>query len=39
METVSDHNPKFLLTRDIDPPQNLNGIQKLNVLDWLLNKV
>lgn len=39
LETVSDHNPKFLLTRDIDPPQNLNGIQKLNVLDWLLNKV
>jgi predicted AAA+ superfamily ATPase len=33
---IRDHNPKFLLTRDYDPPTSHNGIKQLNVLDWLL---
>ncbi len=33
---IRDHHPKFLLTLDEDPADNINGIRKLNVLDWLL---
>ena len=33
---LRDHHPKFLLTLDEDPSDNINGICKLNVLDWLL---
>jgi predicted AAA+ superfamily ATPase len=37
LDAIRDHNPKFLLTRDYDPPASYNGIKKLNVLDWLLD--
>lgn len=30
--------PKYILTMDIDPIADYNGIKKINVLDWLLNK-
>ena len=33
---INDHNPKFLLTLDEDPPASHNGIKQLNALDWLL---
>jgi predicted AAA+ superfamily ATPase len=33
---INDHNPKFLLTLDDDPPAVYNGIRRLNALDWLL---
>lgn len=33
---IFDHNPKFLLTLDDDPPSTHNGIKQLNALDWLL---
>jgi predicted AAA+ superfamily ATPase len=36
LNAIRDHNPKFLLTRDYDPPTSHNGIKQLNVLDWLL---
>lgn len=36
LEHISDHYPKFLLTRDIMPEVSHNGIRQLNVLDWLL---
>ncbi|MDR2663894.1 MAG: ATP-binding protein [Treponema sp.] len=36
LEAIRDHNPKFLLTRDYEPPSSHNGIRQLNVLDWLL---
>jgi predicted AAA+ superfamily ATPase len=36
LNAVRDHNPKYLLTRDYDPPTSHNGIRQLNVLDWLL---
>ena len=37
LETIADHNPKYLLTADITPAESYNGIQKRNVLDWLLS--
>ncbi len=33
---VRDHHPKFLLTLDEDPSDNIDGIRKLNALVWLL---
>ena len=38
LDSISDHNPKYLLTLDDDPPVSHNGIKQLNALDWLLNK-
>jgi predicted AAA+ superfamily ATPase len=34
---VPDHNPKYLLTLDDDPPASHRGIRQLNALDWLLD--
>ena len=39
LRAIKDHYPKFLLTMDDDPPANDNGIQKLNVLDWLAKNI
>jgi predicted AAA+ superfamily ATPase len=36
LAAIRDHNPKYLLTLDEDPPASYNGIQRLNALDWLL---
>ena len=36
LNSIHDHNPKFLLTRDYMPAASYNGIKQLNVLDWLL---
>ena len=36
LNTINDHYPKYLLTLDDDPPAVYNGIQRINVLDWLL---
>jgi len=36
LNSISDHNQKFLLTLDDDPPVSYNGIKRLNALDWLL---
>jgi predicted AAA+ superfamily ATPase len=36
LNSIKDHYPKYLLTLDDDPPATYNGIQRLNVLDWLL---
>ena len=38
LDAISDHNPKFLLTMDNDPVGDYNGIKKLYVIDWLLEK-
>lgn len=38
LDSIKDHNPKYLLTMDIDPETSYNGIRKINALDWLLNK-
>lgn len=34
---IRDSYPKYLLTTDFDTA-NYGGIQKLNVIDWLLGK-
>ncbi|GHV68961.1 ATPase [Spirochaetia bacterium] len=36
LNSINDHHPKYLLTLDDDPPASYNGIQRRNVLDWLL---
>jgi predicted AAA+ superfamily ATPase len=37
LNAISDHYPKFLLTRDYQPKITHNGIKQLNVLEWLLH--
>ncbi|MCL2146574.1 MAG: hypothetical protein FWH52_02080 [Synergistaceae bacterium] len=36
LDSISDHNPKYLLTLDEDPVTIHNGIRQINALDWLL---
>lgn len=38
LESINDHYPKFILTMDLDPEIDYNGIRKINVLDWLLGE-
>ena len=38
LDKIKDHYPKVLLTMDVDPETTYDGIRKINVLDWLLNK-
>ena len=33
---IKDNYPKTLLTLDEDPSEDINGIRKLNALDWLM---
>ncbi len=36
-ELVKDYNKRTLLTADIEPASTYKGIEKINVVDWLLN--
>ncbi len=36
LDAIADHNPKYLLTLDDDPPADYNGIKQGNALDWML---
>lgn len=38
LQKTGDHYPKYLLTLDMDLEADYNGITKINVIDWLLNK-
>lgn len=38
LNDVNDHNPKYLLTLDDDPPASHNGIKQLYALDWFLGE-
>lgn len=38
LQSIRDHYPKYLLTMDINPETSYDGIRKINVLDWLLDK-
>lgn len=38
LESITDHYPKYILTMDLDPEVDYNGIRRINVLDWLLEK-
>jgi predicted AAA+ superfamily ATPase len=39
LDKISDHNPKYLLTLDYDPPKSHNGIKQFNVIEWLLDNL
>ena len=36
LDSIRDHNPKYLLTMDHGPVVSHNGIKQINALDWLL---
>ena len=38
LESIRNHNPKYLLTMDFTPNTSHNGIKQINALDWLLNE-
>lgn len=38
LKAIKDNFPKYILTMDIEPETTYDGIIKLNVLDWLLDK-
>ena len=38
LQDINDHYPKYILTMDIDPIADYDGIKKINVLEWLLEK-
>ena len=38
LNRISDHNPKYLLTLDDDPPATHNGIRQINAIDWLIGQ-
>lgn len=38
LKGIKDHYQKFLLVNDIDPEVDYDGIRKINIIDWLLNK-
>ena len=35
LESIKDHNPKYLLTMDFTPYTSHNGIIQINILNWL----
>lgn len=37
LDSIKDHNPKYLLTMDFVPLTSYNGIKQINVLEWLAN--
>ena len=38
LQKTGDHYPKYLITFDMDMEADYNGITKINIVDWLLNK-
>ncbi len=36
LESIKDHNPKYLITMDFVPLTSHNGIKQINALEWLL---
>ena len=38
LQKTGDHYPKYLITFDMDMEADYDGITKLNVVEWLLNK-
>lgn len=38
LQKTGDHYPKYLITFDMDMESDYDGITKINVVDWLLNK-
>lgn len=38
LQKTGDHYPKYLITLDMDMEADYDGITKINIVDWLLNK-
>lgn len=38
LQKTGDHYPKFIITLDLDLESDYDGITKINIIDWLLNK-
>ena len=38
LQKTKDHYSKYLITYDIDLETDYDGITKINIVDWLLNK-
>ena len=38
LQKTGDHYPKHIITLDMDLEADYDGITKINVVDWLLNK-
>ena len=38
LQKTGDHYPKYLITFDMDMEADYDGITKINIVDWLLNK-
>ena len=38
LRKTGDHYPKYLITFDMDMEADYDGITKINIVDWLLNK-
>jgi predicted AAA+ superfamily ATPase len=36
LDSISDHNPKYLLTLDDEPESSHNGIRQVNALEWMM---
>jgi predicted ATPase (AAA+ superfamily) len=39
LQRTGDHYPKYLITMDMDLSSDYDGITKINVIDWLLEKL
>ncbi len=39
LQKISDHFPKYLLSLDMDPVTDYDGIMKINALDFLMGKI
>lgn len=39
LQSINDHYPKFILTLDEDHETDLDGIRKVNSIDWLLGDI
>lgn len=37
LDSIRDHNPKYLITMDFVPLTSHNGIKQINALEWLLH--
>ncbi|MDR1591920.1 MAG: hypothetical protein LBS16_03425 [Prevotellaceae bacterium] len=36
-ERIKDFNKRILITSDVEPTTFYNGMQKINIIDWLLS--
>lgn len=39
LQKITDHYPKCIMTLDIDPPGDYEGIRRFNALDYLLGRI